>query len=119
MTKRVEIPLFILAALLVLVIFVLIITGHLVPIYLYAILGAVLTGGLGLAVPSSTSPEIPAEVSALIGDLRKIFGALTEPAPTVAPPPAPGPAPTTGTMATAPAEPAPAFLTTVPPAPQS
>jgi hypothetical protein len=109
--KKAEIPLFLLVALLLIIIFVLILTGHAVPLYLYAILGALLTGGLGLAVPSSTAPELPAEVSELVADLRKVFASLVEPAPTAAVPvpvpvPAAPPAPTTLTTAT-----------TVPPAP--
>ena len=57
--QKAEIPLFCLAGLLIIAIFVLLMTGHPVPTYLYAVLGAVLTGGLGLAVPSSTRPRSP------------------------------------------------------------
>jgi hypothetical protein len=108
--KKAEIPLFLLVALLLVVIFVLILTGHVVPLYLYAILGALLTGGLGLAVPSSPAPELPAEVSALVGDLRKVFAALEAPA-------APGAA---APVAPVPPAPVPTVLTpatTVPPVP--
>lgn len=102
--KKAEIPLFVLVFLLLVIIFVLILTGHVVPLYLYAILGALLTGGLGLAVPSSPAPELPAEVSALVGDLRKVFAALEAPAAPVATAPAPSstapPGPTTLTTVT-------------------
>jgi hypothetical protein len=110
--KRAEIPLFLLAGLLIILIGVLLLSGKDVPTYLYAVLGAVLTGGLGLAVPSSTSPEIPAEVSALVTDLRKVFASLTAPAPAapVAIVPATPPA-STVPLATVPAPPTP--LTTV------
>jgi hypothetical protein len=114
--KKAEIPLFLLVGLLIIVIFVLILTGHAVPTYLYAILGAVLTGGLGLAVPSSTSTELPAEVSELVGDLRKVFASLTAPAPTTTPTAAVPVVPAAAPTAPAPAPVAPVAL--VPPASQ-
>jgi hypothetical protein len=107
--KKAEIPLFVLVFVLLVIIFVLILTGHAVPTYLYAILGALLTGGLGLAVPSSTSPELPAEVIALVGDLRKVFAALEAPA-------APAAA-TVPATAASPTAPVPTVLTTVTAAP--
>lgn len=107
LVSKAEIPLFILVLAVLAMIFVLILTDHAVPQYLYVVLSALLAGGLGIAAPTTASvaPELPAEVTGLVGDLRKVFATLTEPAPTTAAA-APTSAPPAATLTT---------VTTVPP----
>lgn len=92
--KKAEIPLYLLAGLILVGIVVLILLNKPVPTYLYVVLAAVLSGGLGIATPNAEPAELPAELKALAGDLHGMFGDLftSTPAPssgTVPPPPAP------------------------------
>jgi hypothetical protein len=88
-TMKHTIPLLILAAIVVVAIVVLIGLNHEVPSYLYAIVSALVGGGLGLTQVPPTSSSLPSELSNAVADLRTIVhlaGGSTVPAPPVVPP---------------------------------